>query len=458
MLARRIRASLTEWAICALYPLGLLPAAHHRLLIDKLERVARKEITRLMIFMPPGSAKSTYASVLFPAWYMANYSNKNIMAASHTTDLAEDFSGKVQMIIKDNEKTLGYGLLNESVKKWMTSNRCTYKSSGVGSGIAGFRADIAIIDDPVRTRKDADSETYRNTAYNWYRADVRPRLKPGASVIIIQTRWHEDDLSGRLLQDDKNGWEVVNLPAIAMENDPLGRASGELLWADDDYGYAAEVLKIKEESEKGPGLRDWYSLYQQSPRPLEGSIFKTAQIEIIDALPAGTVFCRAWDFASTADTGGRDPDWTVGGLMGRTPTGRYVIADLARLRGGPDEVERALLATASRDGKGVQISLPQDPGQAGKSQTLYFVRKLSGHRVHTSTETGDKATRASPFASQVNVGNVAMLRADWNRALMDELGTFPGGSHDDIVDALSRGFNQLSNVGNALQRAKAMVS
>lgn len=452
-LKRNVKQSLTDWAVCALAPFNQVPAAHHRLLIDKLEKVERKEIMRLMIWMPPGSAKSTYASVLFPAWYMARNINKNVLAASHTSGLAEGFSKRVNDLVVEHADLLGYTTANSAVERWYTSNGCQYKCTGVGGGIAGFRSDLCIIDDPVRTRKDADSKTYRDTAYNWYKADVFPRLKPKAPVVIIQTRWHEDDLSGRLIQDDREGWEVIKLPALAEADDPLGRAIGVPLGTDDDYGYDDQLLLALREQ----GQRDWWSLYQQSPRPVSGGIFNVAKVEIVEAAPARMQLVRAWDLASTKETGGRDPDWTVGLLLGRTPEAAYVVSDVVRVRGGPDEVEKTIKATASRDGKRVLISLPQDPGQAGKAQAQYLTRKLSGYMVHTSTETGDKATRAMPFASQVNVGNVSLVSADWNRTMTEEMAGFPSMAHDDIVDAASRAFERLSGAGGALERAKALV-
>src|SRR5690349_13597541 len=175
---RRIRESLIDWAEVALFQFGQKPAQHHKLLIEHLEAVERREITRLMIFMPPGSAKSTYTSVLFPAWLMARNMNLNVLAASHTADLAEDFSKRVQGIVREFKDILGYSLSNEAANLWNTSNGGRYRAAGVGGPIAGFRSDIAVIDDPVKNRKDADSPTYRETAYNWFRADVLPRLRP----------------------------------------------------------------------------------------------------------------------------------------------------------------------------------------------------------------------------------------------------------------------------------------
>lgn len=442
---RTIRKSLRAFCTSALSPYGFAPAVHHDLLIGKLQAIADGTAVKrkLMVNMPPGSAKSTYGSHLFPAWFLGYAERQNILAASHTIGLAAQFSRRVQMYARDNADVLGYGLKSESAELWETTNGSSYKASGVGTGIAGFRADLGLIDDPVKNREDADSEPMRNKAWNWYTADFFPRLKPGAAQIVIMTRWHEDDLGGRLLATQGDEWDVVRLRAVARDDDPLGRAPGEMLWSDDAYGYGAKLRDDLKFYEQTGGMRDWSALYQQDPRPLEGSLFKTHLIPAIDAGPAGGNTVRAWDLASTAKTGTNNPDWTVGFKLTRYSNGSFLIHDVVRLRGGPLEVEAAIVNTAAQDGKSVRIGLPQDPGQAGKTQVLYFTSKLAGYVVESSPETGDKSTRAAPLAAQVNAGNVAMLRAGWNAPLIDEMSGFPSVTHDDQVDAASRAFSML---------------
>ena len=179
--------------------------------------------------------------------------------------------------------------------------------------------------------------------------------------------------------------------------------------------------------------------YMQRPAPAEGGIFKPDQIQIIDDLPAVEIkWCRGWDLASTVDG-----DWTAGGKVGRLPDGRFVIADMVRLRDGPDKRDAAIKNTASLDGRNVKISIPQDPGQAGKTQVIYLTRELAGYNVKSSPESGDKITRAEPLGSQVNIGNVMMLRGEWNASLINEMRMFPNGSNDDQIDALSRAFSEV---------------
>lgn len=178
----------------------------------------------------------------------------------------------------------------------------------------------------------------------------------------------------------------------------------------------------------------------------EGGVFTTEKISIIDAAPADLVEVRGWDFAGTEHDPkkpGKDPDWTVGARMGRTQGGRFVVTQMVRMRGKPHEVEETLVRTANNDGFGVEQDIPQDPGQAGKHQVQYFVSKLAGMRVNASTESGDKVTRAEPFASQVNVGNVDFVRGVWTDAALKELEGFPNEDHDDIVDAMGRAFRRL---------------
>lgn len=449
MRRRTIRRDLTSWCEVALEPFYQKPAAHHRLLIGKLEAVANGRVRKLMVNMPPGSAKSTYASHLFPAWFLAQGCALNMLCASHTTGLAEQFSRRVQSFVRDNSELLGYRLRSESAEVWETSKGGFYRAAGVGSGIAGFRADLGLIDDAIKSREQADSKSQRDKIWDWYRSDFYTRLKPGAAQVLIMTRWHEDDLSGRLLATEPDEWDVVMLRAVAGEDDPLGRAPGEMLWSDDGYGYAAQLEEARAFYTANGGMRDWQALYQQEPRPMEGALFHVEMIRTVPEAPAGGKRVRAWDLAATAQTGTSDPDWTVGVLLSRHDDGYLTVLDVVRLRGGPDVVEAAIVNTAMQDGRGVLIDLPQDPGQAGRAQVSYLTKRLMGYRVQSSPETGDKATRAAPVASQCNVGNLRVVSGGWNAAYIDELRGFPSATKDDQVDATSRAFAALVEMPGA---------
>jgi predicted phage terminase large subunit-like protein len=407
-----------------------------------------------MVLMPPGSAKSTYASKLFAPWVFAQAPGLSIIGASNTARLAEAFSREAQAFVREHANTLRCSVLNHSVEEWQTTNGGQYLAAGVGGTITGFRADAAIIDDPVKSREEADSETIREKVWQWWLSDLRTRLRPGGRVALVMTRWHDDDLGGRLLMHSAEPWRVVKLPALAEAGDPLGRQPGEKLWADDGYGYAAELAKVRAEYEASGDARAWYSLYQQDPRPTEGLLFRVEKLGLIEAMPAGGRIVRAWDLAGTEPAKRRDPDWTAGLKVARLADGRFVVADALRLRGGPDEVEAAIRNTAAIDGGSVTIGLPQDPGQAGKWAAQYLTRGLAGYTVSVTPESGDKATRAGPAASQVNVGNVSLLKAPWNRPLIEELRDFPAGRHDDQVDALSRAFGILTTAPAPVRRVQ----
>ena len=442
-----LRTALTNWAALALPP-SQTPAAHHHLLGSELRDIADGTNDRLLVLMPPGSAKSTYGSVLFIPWWFMHHPATSVIACAHTEALANEFGGRARGLIAEYPHQLGFSLAARRARHDFTTNRGgSYFATGVHGAVTGRRADLIVIDDPVRGHEDADSAVEREHLWNWYRSDLLTRLKPGGRIVLIMTRWHEDDLGGRLLHTDPS-WRCIRLPALAELNDPLHRAIGEPLWP--DWENAAQL----ERKRALIGERQWAALFQQSPRPPGDTLFKLDAVPVIDtAEPIQTV--RGWDLAATAARDGADPDWTVGVKLGREVTGRFVVLDVVRLRGSSHQVETAITQTAERDGPDTLISLPQDPGQAGKSQAQYLVGGLAGYRVHASRETGPKATRAAPVASQIEAGNMALLRGGWNAAFLDEARAFPLGRKDDQVDALSRAFAELIAMGPAARRVGA---
>lgn len=422
---------------------GQRPAAHHQALIAELEALAAGENDRLMLLMPPGSAKSTYASVIFPPWWFARAPESNVIAACHTADLASHFGRRARNLAAEHATRLGFTLARDSraAASWSTDKGGTYYAVGVHGPITGRRADLVLIDDPVKSQAEADSATNRAHVWQWYQSDLVSRLKPGGKIVLVMTRWHEDDLGGRLLAAQAAGgdrWRTLRLPALAEDHDPLGRLPGDALWPDwESAGDLARKRMII-------GERAWSALYQQTPRPGEGLLFRTETITILDAMPALTARVRAWDLAASLPAPGRDPDWTVGLRLARDADGRFIIDDIKRLQGGPYEVEQAIVACAREDGAATPVLLPQDPGQAGRAQVLYLTRKLAGYNVIASPESGAKLTRASPVAAQAAAGNLAILRAPFTHGFLDEARDFPAGSKDDQVDALSRAFAHLT--------------
>lgn len=442
---RQVRSSMLAWAETALAGVDQRPARHHRLIIDHLEMLARGDIDRLLMLAPPGSAKSTYCTVLFPAWWFCRHPRSAIISASHTGDLAAAFGRRVRNTVQAHAGPLGYSLSEDSraANKWHTDKGGEYLAAGVGMAIAGRRADLVIIDDPVKSREEAERQGERDRVWDWYRSDLYSRTKPGARIVVIMTRWHEDDLGGRLLAEASSSgdrWTVLSLPAVCerAEGDPLGRSVGDALWPEweDERALARKRGVV--------GERDWQSQYQQRPRPAQSVLFDVGRISKVSVAPSPVVSrVRAWDLAATEQLGGRDPDWTVGLRMARLESGQFLVEDVVRMRGSPWAVEQTIVETGRLDGQECPISVPQDPGQAGKSQVAYLAAALAGHVVTSSVETGSKETRAMPWASQVEAGNVLVLDRPWVKTLVDEMDAFPHGSKDDQVDAGSRAFAHL---------------
>jgi len=450
LIRQRIRHDLVDWAIVNQKQCGQTPAAHHRLLLRELDQLTRGSFDRLMVLMPPGSAKSTYASILFPAWWFMRYPATSIIAASHTAGLAQHFSRRLQDTININKQLLGYSVLpgERGLSNWRTSTKGEYYAVGVRGGITGRRADLIIIDDPVKSQAEAESSSYRNKIWSWYRSELTTRLKPGARVVLIMTRWHEEDLGGLLVSHDYSNWRVLRLPSLAEENDPLGRLPGEEIWP------AWENRNQIERKRKLVGERVWAALFQQTPRPASGGLFRVDRITTLEEFlhASSDRVVRAWDLAATTATGENDPDWTVGVKLCRNSQGQYTILDVARMRGSPREVEDIINAVARSDGEAVWIGLPEDPGQAGKSQVAYLSGRLAGYKIVAFRETGSKFTRALPVASQMEGNNMSMLRGAWNAKFVDELRDFPLGYKDDQVDALVRGFMTLARSSSPLRQ------
>ncbi|HQT47893.1 MAG TPA: phage terminase large subunit, partial [Acidocella sp.] len=434
-------AGFADFARHAMAQLSKTPAAHHELLNGWLERVAAGECDRLMVQMPPGSAKSTYGSILFPAYYLARHRKAQIIATGHTASLAEYFGRQVRAAILEHGAYLGTEVTRTSraAARFFVAGGGEYFAAGVRGPITGRRADLILIDDPVKSWAEAESAALRDGLFDWYRGELSARLKPGGRVVLIMTRWHQQDLAGRLLDADP-AWQCLRLPALATANDPLGRVPGAALWPDmqDEAAIARRRGEV--------GERIFSAMYQQEPRPPEAALFNVTKIEILAAAPALIRSVRAWDLAASVAAAGRNPDYTVGLKLGLTAEGRFVVADVVRLQAGPAQVEREIIRTAQLDGLATVLALPQDPGQAGLAQVALLMRSLAGFHVVASPETGAKLIRAMPAATQADAGNLALVAAPWNAALLAELRGFPESDKDDQVDALSRAVNTLATM------------
>lgn len=437
----------------------------HHMVAAKLEAVERGEIRRLMIFAPPRHGKSELSTRRFPAYFLARNPQKNVISASYNADFAKTFGRDVRNIVQGKEYNVlfpevGIRSDNRSADEWELQQGGKYFAVGVGTGTTGKGAHLFMIDDPIKDRKEADSATVREDQWNWYRDVVYTRLEEDGAIILTLTRWHYDDIAGRLinLMNDGKGipWDILTLPALpivtyardengkktipilnedgSVPGDPLGRGPKDPL-APRRFTYEALI-----DRQEVLGDRSWSALFQQQPMSEEGGLFKSSWFTVVEkgTLNPKRSKVRAWDLAASTDG-----DWTVGVLMSKDVDGVFVIENVIRFRGTPLDVEKKILQTAKDDGRSTQIMIPQDPGQAGKSQVQNYIRRLAGYRIKAQRPTGSKEVRAGAFAAQCEGGNVKLVKGSWNDAFLDELETFPLGIHDDQVDAAADAFNAL---------------
>ncbi|RJL71417.1 phage terminase large subunit [Acinetobacter radioresistens] len=413
---------------------------HHRVICDALMKVYRGETKRLIINIPPRYSKTELAVINFMAWCFGKAPDSEFIHVSYSAKLAANNAFQTRNLVQEESYKRvfpDFQLRDDSKAKddWRTSKGGVCYSQGTGGTITGYGAGklrntfggAVIIDDPHKA-SEARSDTIRKGVIEWFQDTLESRTNsPDTPIIVIMQRLHEEDLAGWLL-DGGNGEEWEHLCLSAIQDD------GSALWP---AKHSIETLERMELA--APYV--FAGQYRQRPSPPAGGFFKPDNIEIVEALPADIMHqVRAWDLASSENEG----DYTADVKEAKGRDGYIYIVDVQRAQLGPDGVENRIKQTAQLDGKAVSIRLPQDPGQAGKSQAKNFITMLSGFNVKAETVSGDKITRAQPFAAQVNVGNVKMLRGDWNKAFIEELRNFPNGKHDDQVDAASDGFNEVN--------------
>lgn len=400
--------------------------------------------------MPPRHGKSELCSHYLPAWFLGTFPSRRVILSSYEADFAARWGRKARGTIERyGREFFGVRVSQSSsaANRWdIEGDTGGMDTAGIGGAITGKGADLLIIDDPVKNAEDAASETYRERVWDWWRSTAYTRLEPNGAAIVIQTRWHEDDLTGRILSDSQQAgaeqWRVVNLPAIADEDDALGRVKGEALWPE---RFNLETL---ERYRQQLGNYFWSALYQQSPAPSEGGIFKKEWLPILDWRASrdipGTLkkAVRAWDKAATEGGG----DYSAGVLLAEQK-GIFYVVDVSRGQWSTRQREDTIAACAAADRNLIRstiIHLEQEPGSSGKDSAAATIRNLVGYDVHAEPSTGDKVTRARPFAAQCAAGNVQLVAGPWNRAFIDELASFPKGKHDDQVDAVAIAFNKLA--------------
>lgn len=401
-------------------------------------------IRRLLISMPPRHGKSELSSKYLPAWYLGTFPDKQVIVAGYGAEFAEEWGAKARAVLNEFGWMFGVSVSKDTKARssWgIDGRRGGMKAVGVDGSLTGRGADLLIIDDPIKNAKEAASETYRNGNWEFWRAAAYSRLEPDGAAIVIQTRWHEDDLTGRILAHEEEfgeKWRKVILPAIAEDGDALGRQPGEALWPE---RYNIDRLAPIQRTQ---GSYWWSALYQQRPAPEGGLIFKRHWFETVPEAPAQVnKAVRYWDKAGT-EAGG---DYSVGALLVERD-GLFYVVDVVRGQWSALERNRIIEQTAQLDalryGGKITIWVEQEPGSGGKESAELTVRQLAGHYVKSERVTGEKTTRWRPFAAQCEAGNVKLVKGAWNSPFIDELCIAPNGTHDDQADAASGAFNKIA--------------
>lgn len=461
-------------------PVELGLASHHLLICQAIERAASRRYGRFMIFMPPGSAKSTFASVVAPTYFMGKFPGTKIILASYGSDLARKHGRKARQIVRSRayESLWGTRISKDSgaAHEWALENGSEYLAAGLLAGLTGNRAHGALIDDPIKGREQADSPTIRDKTWEAYIDDLSTRLIPGGWIGIIQTRWHEDDLAGRLLPKDYAGesgmvrckdgrdWEVINLPAeCEREDDPLGRRLGEMLWPEwfDDSHWAP----FRKQS------RTWAALFQQRPRPDEGGIFKESWCALnrYGSIPVdANIVVHSWDTAQKPEQI-NDPSVGTVWNMGPSRPG-YYLREVFRERIDYPTLKRKVIAFAERDRPAAILIEDKSSGQS----LIQDLRSETSLPVIAIEPDGNKIFRANEVSAMVEAGLMHLpqagivdqfgrpFSAPWLVDFEGEFFGFPLSTNDDQVDSATqflkwvRGWAmKLESVGAGLTRTMA---
>lgn len=421
------------------YPPGFTTKYKHVQTICKaVDKVFSGEIDRLAIHMPPRHGKSETVTKHVPIKWLVDHPKDSVLVTCYDRTLARDFGRSTKNKIEE------LGLLSNKKKasdNWETTLGGIYVSRGVGSPPTGKGFNLIVIDDCIKSRQEADSKARRKLIKQWYQEELMSRLHQGGRVIMIGTQWSPYDIYTDAPKLEPGRWHTIKMPALDENNNPLCPELRSL----------EELLAIKSRmcAEEGSGA--WEALYQQNPKPPESEFIKVDRMQKISwlMLPQVMSKVRSWDIAYTKDDG----DYTVGILWGIDRNNSLYILDMVRDRWAPEEMEANVRRTAELDGHDVPIFLPEDPA-AGKSMTYHWAKALMGYTftaIPVRSSSGNKTARATPMASSINNGIVALIDASWNQDLLEEFKSFPRG-HDDIVDAASMGYSQIAlNVGNTLE-------
>jgi predicted phage terminase large subunit-like protein len=378
----------------------------------------------------------------FPSWFLGRNPDKRVIEVSYSDSLARNFGDKCRRKVEEfGPEIFGVDLDHRRADKsdWGIAGYAGGMiAAGIGGSITGKGADLLIIDDPIKNRLEADSQTYRERVWSEWQSTLETRLHPGGRVVVVLTRWHEDDLAGRLVNAEPDRWKVVNLPAIAEEGDPLGRPPGEALWPE---RYNEKALAKKK---KAVGSRDWEALYQGHPSPQEGAILQRGWWKYYSLSPGEMVrnmevvilsFDCAFKDTSTSD-------FVVGQVLGRKGPDFYLL-DLVR---GRMDFPATVQAVRSLAAKWRQARAKLIEDKANGPAVIATLKKQISGLIPVNPE-GGKIARANAVAPYIEAGNVWLPipeHAPWVHDFVEECACFPNGPNDDQVDGMSQGLSYLA--------------
>lgn len=419
--------------------------AHHLLWLDCLQKVEDGQIKRLMGLMPPGSAKSTYTSIVFPTHFLGRFRETSIIVASYASDLPKKFGRRARAMVQQPlyRRIFDTSLSDESsaVDEWALLNDSEWMAKGILTGITGHRVDGIIWDDLIKGREAADSEVIRQKTWDEYIEALQTRRKPTSFEIGITTRWHEDDPAGRILPinyegesgwikgQDGNDWYVVCLPAECdRTDDPLGRKIGEILWP--EWFTPEFFAPFKRQA------RTWSALYQQKPAPDTGNYFLAEWLKPYEKVPDRKTLSvyGASDYAVSDGEG----DYTVHIVVGIDPSNHIYVLDLWR---GQAASDRWIESFCNLVEKWRPIGWAEENGQIKAGVGPFLEKRLRERKLYIVREQfptrGDKKVRAQSIRGRMAMdGLYVPVHAPWFPDFKRELMVFDAGRYDDQVDAL----------------------
>ncbi len=412
--------------------------AHHKRICDALEAVERGDIKRLLIEAPPRHSKSELASRRFPAWYIGKHPERQIITASYNDLLGTDIGRDVRNIVRSQDYAnvfAGVSLAEDSAAagRWHTNKGGAYLATGVGGTMTGYGAHLAIIDDPIKNREEADSERARDNVWHWYTSTLFTRLMPGGAIVLMMTRWHEDDLAARVQQSEQ--WTVLHLPAIRENHETTTRELREqALWPE---WYPLERLH---ETRKVLPPRDWQALYQQEPRADVGTYIRREWFnDRYTVVPKDLNIYVVSDFAITEAREGKDPDFTEHGVFGLGPDDNLYVLDWWSGQTTTDVWIEELLRLIKR---WKPLCWFGEGGVVGKAIEPLMVRTMRERRIYCRTERlspiHDKASRGRAFQGRAHARRVLFPAGSiWAERVISQCVAFPGGTHDDAFDVMA---------------------